>query len=187
MRGLRGCSPRRWWVSGRRGLAGRWWTEVAAGVSRRGSVWSMENGGWDGIGCSGEMGCSWALYIGWGRLSEAAEERSRWRPMEFNGVVVSSLESAPRGRGNGGAAPLWKGKWRRHGSGRGGGAQCDDSRPDGRWRRGIGPEEGDEGGAGRVGCKGRVGRFQKWKTKTKMKMELGWAARDVWAEFKLGH
>jgi hypothetical protein len=29
--------------------------------------------------------------------------------MEFNGVVVSRLESAPRGRGNGGAAPLWKG------------------------------------------------------------------------------
>jgi hypothetical protein len=109
MRGLMGCSARRWWVSGRCSLAGRRWTEVAAGVSRRGSVWSTENRGWDGIGCGGEKGCSWALYIGWGRLSEAAEERSRWRPMEFNGVVVSRLESAPRGRGNGGAAPLWKG------------------------------------------------------------------------------
>jgi hypothetical protein len=26
---------------------------------------------------------------------------------------------------------------------------------------------------------------RKWKTKTKM--ELGWAARDIWAKFKLGH
>jgi hypothetical protein len=42
-----------------------------------------------------------------------ADERSRWRPVEFNAVVVLSLESTPRGRGNGGAAPLRKGKWRR--------------------------------------------------------------------------
>jgi hypothetical protein len=67
----------------------------------------------DGIGCGGEMGCSWVLYIGRGRLAEAAEERCRWRLVEFNGAAVSSLESALRGRGNGGAVPLWKGKWRR--------------------------------------------------------------------------
>jgi hypothetical protein len=65
-------------------------------------------GGW--IGCSGEMGCSWALYIGQGRLAEAAEERSWWWPVEFNGAAVSSLESSLRGWGNGGVAPLQKGK-----------------------------------------------------------------------------
>jgi hypothetical protein len=65
------------------------------------------------IGCGGEMGCSWALYIGPGWLARAAEERSRWRPVEFNGAAVLSLESAPRGRGNGGAAPLRKVKSRR--------------------------------------------------------------------------
>jgi hypothetical protein len=48
------------------------------------------------------MGCSWALYIGWGRLAEALEERCRWQPVEFNGAAVLSLESAPRGRGSGG-------------------------------------------------------------------------------------
>jgi hypothetical protein len=94
-----------------------------------------------GIGCGGEMGCSWVLYIGRGWLAEAAEERSQWRPVEFNGAAVLSLESTPRGRGNGGVAPLRKGK---------------------RWRHGIGPEEGDEGGAGRVGCKGRVGWMTGW-------------------------
>jgi hypothetical protein len=52
------------------------------------------------------MGCSWVLYIGPGRLAEAVEERSRWRSVEFNGAVVSSLESALRGRGNGGMALL---------------------------------------------------------------------------------
>jgi hypothetical protein len=83
-----------------------------------------------------------------GRLAEAAEERSRWRPVEFIGLAVSSLESTLRGRGNGGAAPLQKGKWRRHGSSHRGSAQRDGSRPDGRWRRGIGQEEGDKGGAG---------------------------------------
>jgi hypothetical protein len=76
-----------------------------------------------GIGCGGEMGCSWALYIGRRRLSEAAEERSWWQPVEFNGAAVSSVESAPRGRGNGGAAPLRKGKWRRRNLGCGSGAQ----------------------------------------------------------------
>jgi hypothetical protein len=143
-------------------------------------------GGGGRIGCGGEMGCSWALYIGRGRLAEAAEERSWWWPVEFNGAAVLSLEYAPRGRGNEGEALLWKGKWSRRGLGRGGGARRDGSRPDGRWRRDIGLEEGDEGGAGRVGCKERVGRFRKWKMKMKMKIELGWAARDVWAEFKLG-
>jgi hypothetical protein len=130
------------------------------------------------------MGCSWALYIGQGQLAEAAEERSWWQPVEFNGAAVSSLESSLRGRGNGGVAPLQKGKWRPRDSGRGGGTRCDGSRSDRRWRHGIRPEEGDEGGAGRVGYKGQVGRFWKWKTT--MKMEFGWAARDVWAEFKSG-
>jgi hypothetical protein len=65
-----------------------------------------------------------------GRLVAAAEEGSRWWPVEFKGAVVLSLESALRGRGNGGAAPLRKGKWRR-GLGRKGGAQRDGSRLDG--------------------------------------------------------
>jgi hypothetical protein len=77
------------------------------------------------------MGCSLVLYIGWGWLAEAAEERSRWRPVEFNGAVVLSLEFAPRGTGNGGAVPLWKGKWRRSDSGCGGGARRDGSLSDG--------------------------------------------------------
>jgi hypothetical protein len=46
MRGPRGSSPRHWWASGRCGLARRRWIEVAAGVSRWGSVWSTENGSW---------------------------------------------------------------------------------------------------------------------------------------------
>jgi hypothetical protein len=50
------------------------------------------------FGCGREMGCSWVLYIGRGRLAEAAKERSRWWPVEFNGAAVSSLESASRGR-----------------------------------------------------------------------------------------
>jgi hypothetical protein len=37
------------------------------------------------------MGCSWELYIGWGRQAEAAEERSQWWPVDFNGAAVSSL------------------------------------------------------------------------------------------------
>jgi hypothetical protein len=88
---MRGSSPWRWWVTGRCGLAGHRWTEVKAGVSQWCSVWSTENGSWGGIGCGGEMGCSWALYIGWGRLAEVVEERSRWRPVEFNGAAVLSL------------------------------------------------------------------------------------------------
>jgi hypothetical protein len=91
----------------------------------------------------------------------AAKEGSWWWLVEFNGAAVSSLESTPRGRGNGGAAPLRKGKYRRHGLGRGGGARRDCSRLDGRWCHGIRPEEGDEG-VGRVGCKGRVGRMTGW-------------------------
>jgi hypothetical protein len=91
MRGPRGTSPRCWRASERRGLAGRRWTEAAAEISRWGSVWSTENGSWGGIGCGGEMGCSWALYIGWARLAEVVEERSRWRPVEFNGAAVLSL------------------------------------------------------------------------------------------------
>jgi hypothetical protein len=46
MGGPRGSSPWCWWALGRRGLAGRRWTEVAARVSQRGSVWSTENGSW---------------------------------------------------------------------------------------------------------------------------------------------
>jgi hypothetical protein len=46
MGGPRGSSPRRWWAPGWRGLARRQWTEVAAGVSRRGSDWSIENRSW---------------------------------------------------------------------------------------------------------------------------------------------
>jgi hypothetical protein len=37
------------------------------------------------------MGCSWEFYIGQGWLAEAAEERSQWRPVQFNGAAVSSL------------------------------------------------------------------------------------------------
>jgi hypothetical protein len=77
------------------------------------------------------MGCSWALYIGRGRLAGAAGERSRWRPEVFNGAAILSLECAPRGRRNGGAAPLWKGKWRRRDLGRGCGARHDGCRSDG--------------------------------------------------------
>jgi hypothetical protein len=73
-----------------------------------------------------------ALYRA-GRLAGVVEERSWWRPLEFNGAAVLSLESSPRGRGNGGAAPLQKGKWRRRDLGRGGRARRDGSRTDG-WR-----------------------------------------------------
>jgi hypothetical protein len=106
MREPRGSSPRCWWAPGRRGLAGRRWTEVAVGVSRWGSLWSMGNGSWGQDWLRWRDGCSWALYIGQGRLAEVAEERSRWRPVDFNGAVVCSLESTPRGREDGGAAPL---------------------------------------------------------------------------------
>jgi hypothetical protein len=136
-----------------------------------------------GIGCGGEMGCSWVLYIGRRRLAKAAEERSRWRPVECNGAAVSSLESAPRGRGNRGAVLLQKGKWRR----------CSTRRQPARrvvmvWHQTGGGRQRRSGLSGLqrpVGPDDRVGQFQKWKTK--VKMELGWAARDIWAEFKSGH
>jgi hypothetical protein len=162
---------------------------VAVEVSLWANVWSMENGSWGAIGCGGEVGCSWVLYIGRGRLARAAEERSQWRLVEFNGIAVLSLESTPRGRGNGGAAPLWKGKWRRCGLGHGGGARHDGSRPDGRWWRGIGPDEGDEGGAGRVGCRGRggrVGRMPVGPARRENKEESGMGHKDDWAEMILG-
>jgi hypothetical protein len=81
-----------------------------------------------------------ALYRA-GRLAGAAGERSRWRPVEFNGAAVLSLESAPRGRGNAGVTPLRKRKWRRRDLGRGGGARHDGSRTDG--RRWLGREVED--------------------------------------------
>jgi hypothetical protein len=96
--------------------------------------------------------CSRVPFIGRGRLAEATEERSRRQLVEFNGAAVLSLESALRGRGSGGAAPLRKGKRRWCGLGCGGGTQRDGSRSDGRRRRRLGhPREGDEGGAGRAG------------------------------------
>ena len=125
--GTEGTSPRRWWAPGRRGLAGRRWTEVAAEVSRWGSIWSTKNGSW------GRDWMRWRDGVLLGALYRAAAERSRWRPVEFNGAAVLSLESAPKGRGNGGAAPLRKGKWRRCGLGRRGGARRDSSRLDGQW------------------------------------------------------
>jgi hypothetical protein len=94
-------------------------------------------------------------FVGQGWLAGAAEERSRRRPVEFNGAAVLSLESVLRGRGNGGAALLRKGKWRRHGLGCRGGARRDGSRPDGRRRLGR-PREGDDAGGG-LGPSGRVG------------------------------
>jgi hypothetical protein len=96
-------------------------------------------------------------FIGRGWLAGAAEERSLWRPVEFNGAAVLSLESVPRGRGNGGAALLRKGKWRRRGLGCGGGARHDGSRPDGRRRLGRSREGYDAGGGLRRS--GRVGRM----------------------------
>jgi hypothetical protein len=101
--------------------------------------------------------CSRVTFIGRGRLAGAAEERSWRRPVEFNGAAVLSLESSPRGRGNGGVASLRKEKWRQHGLGRGGGAQRDSSRSDGRRRLGR-PREGNDarGGLGRSGWVGRM-------------------------------
>jgi hypothetical protein len=93
------------------------------------------------------MGCSWALYIGRGRLAGAAGERSWWQPVEFNGAVVLSLECAPRGRRNGGAASLWKGRWRRRGLGRGCSARRDSSRSDG-WSGGVGRRRKTTAGSG---------------------------------------
>jgi hypothetical protein len=130
------------------------------------------------------MGCSWVLYIGRGWLAEAAEERSQWRPVEFNGAAVLSLESTPRGRGNGGATPLQKGKWRRRGIGRGGGARRDGSRPDGRRRLGR-PRKGDEGGAGRDGPEWSGGPNATWAGAERKKKRDGPQGRlgrnDFWA------
>jgi hypothetical protein len=107
-------------VGGRRGGAvwpgdgGSWWRPKF----QDGAVFGAQRMGVGGrIGCSGEMGCSWVLYVGRGRLAEAAEERSRWQPVELNGAVVLSLESVSRGRGNRGAVKLQKGKGRQRGSG----------------------------------------------------------------------
>jgi hypothetical protein len=57
-----------------------------------------------GIGWVGEIGVLLGTLYRAGRLAEAAEERSRWWPMQFNRAAVLSLESAPRERGNGWAA-----------------------------------------------------------------------------------
>jgi hypothetical protein len=100
-------------------------------------------------------------FIGRGRLAGATEERSRRWPVEFNGAAVLSLESTPRGRGNGGAAPLRKGKWRRRSLGCRGDARRDGSRPHGRRRLGH-PREGDEGGAGRAGPEWPDGPNSTW-------------------------
>jgi hypothetical protein len=104
--------------------------------------------------------------------------------VEFNGAAVLSLESAPRGRGNGGATPLRKGKWRRRGLGHGGGARCDGSRPDGRWRLRR-PREGDEGGAGRAGPEWPGGPNATWAgAERRKKREMG--RKDDWAEMIFG-
>jgi hypothetical protein len=84
---------------------------VAAEVSRWGS--RLEHGEW-------ELGRDWmrwrdgvllgALYRA-GRLAGATGERSRWRPVEFNGAAVLSLESAlsgPEREGRGGPRLGWK-------------------------------------------------------------------------------
>jgi hypothetical protein len=56
MRGPKGSSPQQWWAPGRCGLAGRWWTEVAAGVSRWAVFGAQIMGVRGGIGCGGKMG-----------------------------------------------------------------------------------------------------------------------------------
>jgi hypothetical protein len=136
------------------------------------------------------MGCSWALYIGRGRLAEEAEERSRWRPVEFNIAAVSSLEYAPRGEGKWRGGAIMKGEveaaWpgtRRRRSAR---WQLAERVVAVRHRTGGGRQRrsGPSGVQRSVGPDDRVGRLQKWKMKRKM--ELGWATRYVWAEFKLG-
>jgi hypothetical protein len=179
------------------------------GGCRGGAVWPSDGGPrWQQKFLDGAAFGAWRTRVGgrdwmrWrdgvllgalhraGRLAGAADERSRWRPMEFNGAVVLSLESAPRGSGNGGVAPLRKGKWRQRGLGHGGGARRDGSRPDGRWRRGIGPDEGDKGGAGRVGCKGRggrVGRMPLGPARRENKEESGMGHKDDRAEMILGY
>jgi hypothetical protein len=95
--------------------------------------------------------------------------------VEFNGAAVLSLESALRGRGNGGVAPLWKGKWRWHSVRRLPAEQAVAVRQ--RTRGGSRRRSRLSGLIRPGGSDDRVGRFQKWKTK--IKMELGWATRDV--------
>jgi hypothetical protein len=128
--------------------------------------------------------CSRVPFIGRGRLAGAEKERSRRRPVEINGVAVLSLESAPRGRGNGGAAPLQKGRWRRRGIGRGGSARRDGSRPDGRRRLGR-PRKGDEGGVGRDGPEWSGGPNATWAGAERKKKRDGPQGRlgrnDFWA------
>jgi hypothetical protein len=124
--------------------------------------------------------CSRVPFIGRGWLAGATEERSRRRPVEFNGVTVLSLESAPMGRGNGGAAPLWKGKWRWRGLGLGGGARRDGSRPDGQRQRQLRhPTEGDEGGAGRAGPEWPGGLNATWASAEGKQKKERWAARTT--------
>jgi hypothetical protein len=99
-------------------------------------------------------------------------------------VAVLSLESTPRGRGNRGGEPLQKGRWRRRGLGHSaqrqpvGRAVAAQHRAGGGRRRRSGPSVLQRPG----GPDDQVAQFRKWKMKT----ELGWATRDVWAEFKLG-
>jgi hypothetical protein len=90
---------------------------VAVGVSRWGIVRSTESGswGWDWMRWGDEVLLG-ALYRA-GRLAEAVEERSWWRPVEFNGAAVSSLEFALRGGETEGRC--------RYGRGSGGGAARD--------------------------------------------------------------
>jgi hypothetical protein len=98
-------------------------------------------------------------------------------------VAVLSLESAPRGRGNRGGS-----RYRRGGGGGVAGhsaqrqpvgrAVAAQHRAGGGRRRRSGPSVLQRPG----GPDDQVAQFRKWKMKT----ELGWATRDVWAEFKLG-
>jgi hypothetical protein len=74
----------------------------------------------------------------------------------------------------------------RYRSGSGGGARRDGSRWDGRRRLGR-PREGDEGGAGRVGCEGRVDRMPlgpAQRENKKKEREMG--RKDDWAKMILG-
>jgi hypothetical protein len=90
---------------------------VAAEVLGWGSVWSTENGSW------GQDWMQWRDGVLLGALCRAGtasrggggEESVAASGIEWS--VVLSLESAPRGRGNGGVVKLQKGKWRQRGSG----------------------------------------------------------------------
>jgi hypothetical protein len=122
--------------------------------------------------------CSRVPFIGRGWLAGAAEERSLRQPVEFNRAAVLSLESASRGKGNGGAASLRKGKWMWRGLGRGGGTQCHGSRPDGR-RRLERPREGDEGGVGRARPEWPGGPNATWAGVERKQKKERWAARMI--------